>query len=158
MTVERKNDAATEVSAGSNVFEQINDRVNREETANHGVSIFVLAGTSDTMTLAEIWDGHTIELTGSPTGAYTLFVPSAERGPVKFVNSTGVDVSVRTAGQTEPIPVIPAGGEGTLSIRGDDVTVESVITLGINRIIRMTQAAYDALGVYDENTLYVIVG
>ena len=52
MTIGKKNANATDVSAGSNVFNQMNDRVNREETANHGKSVLTLSGTTDTLTVA----------------------------------------------------------------------------------------------------------
>ncbi|WP_032935152.1 hypothetical protein [Mesorhizobium sp. WSM3626] len=158
MTIEQKNMNATPVAASQigNGIAAVNDRINREETANHGASSFALAGTEDTMTSAELWDGSLIALTGAPSGPFTLTVPAEERGPVKFVNTTGKAVTVTIAAQPGDAPVIPAGGEGTLRIDGTNVSVEAVITLGINRVIAISQAAYDALGTPDATTLYVI--
>jgi hypothetical protein len=161
MAIEKKNPNATSVAAAqsSNVFTAINDRDNRIETAAFGRTTKTLSGTSATMTSAELWGGSEIELTGSPSGPFTLTVPGEERGPVKIINSTAQDVTIQTADyQPANPPVIPAGAQGTIRIDGVNVTVEALIRSGFDAIVVLTQAAYDALSPVDASTIYVIVG
>lgn len=126
MTIEKKNPNATTVTASSNAITEINDRINREETANHGVQSFTETSTSRMLTSAQFWGSlGFIHNTGSPApgGAFTLTVPgsSEERGAFIVVNNTGQTMTVTISGQSETAPTVEDGSAGVFYSDGTNV-------------------------------------
>ena len=168
MTIEKKNPNATTIAASPTVLTAINDRINREESANHGVFDFAVDATSETFTSAQFWDGHTIRLTeGSPApgGAVTITVPggspSEQRGAFLVDNQMTEDCSFTVSGQSGTVPIVPAGETALLTCDGDDVSFAETFNVNsedIDLIVKLTQAAYDALSPKIATTLYNIVG
>ena len=166
MAVERKNPNASDVVASSSVFTDINDRVNREETANHGVFAFAVDATSETLTSAQFWTGHTIRLTeGSPApgGTVTLTVPGGsppeERGTFILDNQMTEICNVTVSGQSGAVPAVPVGKAVMLKCDGVDVDFAddySVNSSDVRWIVEISQAAYDALSPPDADTFYMI--
>lgn len=126
MTIEKKNPNATTVTASSNAITEINDRINREETANHGVLTFTETSTSRTLTSAQFWEAYIFIFdAGSPVpgGAFTLTVPgsSEERGGFVVVNNTGQTMTVTISGQSETAPTVEDGAAGVFVSDGANV-------------------------------------
>lgn len=163
MTIEKKNPNATTVTASSNAITEINDRINAEETANHGHSTFVLSGSSDTLTEAEFWDGGIITLTESspaPSSAFTLNVPANKRGIVNFVNATTAEVTITISGQSATAPTLPPksthasltglpGQEASLRCDATNVRWAGIPSFA------MSAAEYAALSTVDARAEYI---
>jgi hypothetical protein len=165
-TVEKKNPNAVAVAASPLVLTAINDRVNAEESANHGVFTFSVDATSETLTSAQFWTGHTIRLTeGSPApgAAVTLTVPGGsppeERGDFILDNQMTEDCSVTVSGQSGAVPLVPAGKAVHLKCDGSDVDFAddySVNSSDVRWMVEISQTAYDALSPPDADTFYMI--
>jgi len=168
MTIEKKNPNATTIAATPLVLTAINDRINREESANHGIFDFAVDATSETFTSAQFWDGHTIRLTeGSPApgGAVTITVPGGsppeQRGNFLVDNQMTEDCGFTVSGQSGAVPVVPAGETALLTCDGDDVSFADTYNINsedVDLVTKLTQAAYDALSPPEARTLYYIVG
>ena len=166
MAVEKKNPNAVAVAASNTVITAINDRVNAEESANHGVFAFSVDATSETLTSAQFWEGYVIRLTeGSPApgGAVTLTVPGGspaeERGDFILDNQMTEDCSVTVSGQSGTIPLVPAGKMVHLKCDGVDVSFAddyNVNSSDVRRMVEISQAAHDALSPPDADTFYII--
>lgn len=161
MTIEKKNPNATAVAAASNVITAINDRHNRTETAAFGTDLVItFDSTSESLSAADLWGGRVISLAeGSPApgGDCTLTVASgSERGDFIIDNGLSQDCTVTISGQSATAPVIPAGGRAHLRCDGTNVEFATLALSGVDRIVEISQAAYDALSPADSETLYVI--
>lgn len=126
MTIEKKNPNATSVAAaqGSNVFTAINDRVNREESANHGMLAIAVDSTSESLTSAQFWEAVFFLLSaGSPApgGGVTLTVPAEERGLFVVRNNCGQTVTVTISGQSVTAPTVATGATGLFTSDGVNV-------------------------------------
>jgi hypothetical protein len=160
MTVETKITTASDLSGGTGVIGEANDRFYRIETALLGTDVsYVLTGTTDTMTSEEWYSGGVIRLTGSPSGNHTLTVPTGERR-VTIINETTVEVTVTIAAQSATPPKFPPksaesgfplGQEARIKSDGSNVAWEGVPTFA------MSDAEYAALSSPDARALYITV-
>lgn len=127
MTIEQKNPTVTAVSSGAvpNAVNSINNRFNREETANHGYLPVGLESTNETWSEATFWGGQVFGLTaGSPApgGPATVNVPGGnERGIFTIVNLSGFTVTVQISGQSATAPTVANGNSATLVSDGINV-------------------------------------
>ena len=122
MTIEKKNPNATAIAAASNAIAAINDWLNRIETASFGHSTVALGGgTTKTLTSAEFWDGYTLVLTGTPSGAFTLTVPANKRGPFRLRNNSTQTVTVGISGQPLTKPTVAASTTANFDCDGVNV-------------------------------------
>lgn len=161
MTIEKKNPNATTLAAGPSYVTADNDRHNRTETAAFGTDLTItFTSTSASLSAANLWGGRIISLAaGSPApgSACTLTVTGgSERGDFIIDNGLSQECTVTISGQSVTAPVVPAGGRAHLRCDGTNIEFATLALSGVNRIVEISQAAYDALSPADADTLYII--
>lgn len=164
MTVETKNPNVAEVTQTSSGPAQINDRLDAEESANHGILSVEITSTSKTLTSAEFWEAYLFTLTTvspSPGADVSLFVPANERGKFAVYNTMFEDVYVSISGQSDEPPLVPYGRVVELVTDGTNVRYAhsyGVNSEAIRTIKKVTQAEFDAESPAADDVLYVVVG
>lgn len=128
MTIEQKNPNRTPVAVGQQdaVIPGLNNNINEQETAAHGVFTLAVDSTTETLTSAQFWEGVLFSLSvGSPApgGAVTLNVPSGEeRGAFYVYNNCGETVTVQISGQSLTPPTVSNGDTAGFTCDGVNVT------------------------------------